>query len=281
MGDERPALDLPVNSPQALLEMCATHCSELFDAVNAYNRRLPGVVRRLVASAPHPSVGLVATQSLNDFNDLLLDALSGRGGSATRAARALFEDALNLLAVVDDEAMADRYISHWSIAVEHSQGWDPLSKYLTGKRLKAARHHSRKLSREIAVEVREALSKYGESFLRSWHPDSIASRARAAGLEQQYSFYRYSSAALHGAAIGGVGTFWAHDGDLLYRVGPATMPCPPALCAGLVFMRRVLGSIQRFCPTAAASLHRSVDEIEAQMMDFMQYTQRPRENDAG
>jgi hypothetical protein len=37
-------------------------------------------------------------------------------------------------------------------------------------------------------------------------------------------------------------------------------------------MRRVLGSIQRFCPTAAASLHRSVDEIEAQMMDFMQYT---------
>lgn len=255
-----------------MLELVSINCPDLVAAANTWADSLPKFLRRSSWSiGDHPARSLLISQVLNDFNDLLFDCLSGRGGSALRSARSLFEDLLNVIAIKTDDDLADRYIAHWPVAVEQSMAWDPLVKYLRGKQLKAARHHTHKVLRENRAQVAEAVGEYGAGFRRSWHPVSIADRAVAAGLAREYEFYRVASSSLHGAA-GGFGTFWLDEGEYMSRVGPSMLSCPTALAAGVDFLRRTFDEVAPDQPNWAGPARTALDDIAAQLNDFAEYT---------
>jgi hypothetical protein len=262
-------LNLPVNSPSRMLELIIDNSPGMTAAVNSYNDRLAAVYRELLMAMEHPAVRLIAGQTLNDFNDVLFDVMAGRGSSALRGTRTLIEDVLSFHAVSTDEELAGRYIDHWPIGVRHAMDWDPLSRYLTGKAAKAAAHHRRKLIRETEREVEELVNRYGQAFLRSWHASSVANRAEQAGLAEMYPFYRYLSASIHGAAISGAGTFWAYEGELVSRLGPALQTCPPALATSLILMRKFLDLAAAYEPRACGALSAAVSGIDTQMADYL------------
>jgi hypothetical protein len=252
-----------------MLELIIDSSPGMTAAVNKYNDALASVYRKLLGAIEHPAVRLVAGQTLNDFNDVLFDAMSGRGSSALRGTRNLIEDVLCFHAVATDEDLARRYIDHWPIGVRHATGWDPLSRYLKGKAAKAAAHSRRKLIRETERQVEQLVNRYGPAFLRSWHPGTVADRADQAGLAEIYPFYRYLSASIHGAAISGAGTFWAHEGDLVSRLGPALQTCPPALSTSLILMRRFFDLAAVYEPRACTALSAAIVGIETELSEYL------------
>jgi hypothetical protein len=152
---------------------------------------------------PHRAVSVVLTQATNDLIDLLFDSCSGRGRPALRAARSLYELAVTLPEVVGDDARAERYMDHLAVAVASEAKLARPERALRGP---ARRRYARRravLGRESASRVDAAEAKYGRAFKRSWADGSLRDRATKAGFDDEdYEFYRLSSAILHGAAGG-------------------------------------------------------------------------------
>ncbi|MFF0229751.1 hypothetical protein [Micromonospora sp. NPDC005254] len=120
-------LNLPVNSPSRMLELITDNSPGMAASVNDYNDRLAAVYQELILSMEHPAVKLVASQTFNDFNDVLFDGMAGRGTSALRGTRTLIEDVLSFHAVSTDEDLAERCIEHWPIGVRHAMAWAPFT----------------------------------------------------------------------------------------------------------------------------------------------------------
>ena len=81
-------------SPLAIVKLAEQHAQRLVAASNSYSNALAEFVPALHRTDCHPAYLVVGAVCLNDFNDLLFDAVSGRGRSAHRSARTVFEHLL-------------------------------------------------------------------------------------------------------------------------------------------------------------------------------------------
>lgn len=269
-SDDVYPVDLPLASPVPMLEWCAASCPGLVAAVNLYNSGLAPLISEVADSEAHPATTLVVTQLINDLNDTIFDAMAGRGRSALRSARAVFEHLLNLIAVIDDTEMADRFIAHWPVGAALLERHDPYERRFRGKDLKAYRHRLKVARRQSASEAADSLRTYGDGFAQRWHPHTTRARAEAAGLGEHYAFYRAASQAAHGSPVGGVGTFWLTDGRPAARVGPALSPCSVALSAVLEYGSLAMGVLApRFA--SAVSVAGAIERIGAEVIDLARY----------
>lgn len=271
MADDQIRVRGVVASPRVLLESIEVEQPLLVEAINEYERALGEVLPALDSADPHPAVLVVAVVAMNDFNDLLFDCISGRGRSALRASRVQFEHLLNLTAM-KEPAMLNRFMSHSGIGTPAVARWNPLEHFLKGKQLKAARHRKRVLLRDSRKQMEEVLSEYGHGFSLQWHPKSIRQRAIDAGLEEEYEFYRASSAAVHGSASTMDGSVWFSEGRPISRVGPVVITCPSAMAGGLWFYTKLNRTLEGLVDLRAASLLPTLQRLGAMLPEFCSYT---------
>jgi Family of unknown function (DUF5677) len=269
-GDESRLMGV-VASPLSLVDLAEQNATRLVNASNGYSAALESFLHALRQTPCHPCYLVVGVVCLNDFNDLLFDCLSGRGRSALRVARTLFEHLLNLYAFEDRE-YRDRFMCHSIVGNELVSRWSPVELFVNGKELKAIRHRAKKLRRDNRRELKEAIAEYGTGFYRHWHPSNARDRALTHDLEREYEFFRASSSAVHGAATAMDGSFWVIEGEPLVRVGPSVVACPSSLAAGVHLASRFVGELKRSIATPVDEIHAALDAIGESVPDFCRYT---------
>ena len=258
-------------SPLAIVKLAEQHAQRLVAASNSYSNALAEFVPALHRKDCHPAYLVVGAVCLNDFNDLLFDAVSGRGRSAHRSARTVFEHLLNLVAL-REPSHRTRFMRHTLVGTQLAVAWNPIELHLSGKALKASRHRQMKLRRDSRKELEEAIAEYGAGFRRQWHPETARDRAVAAGLEREYEFFRAASAAVHGAASAMEDAFWVNDGDPVIRVGPSVVLCPAALAAGLQFMKQFFRELRAELGVDTTAVLDALERVSESIVDFCAYT---------
>jgi hypothetical protein len=113
---------------------------------------------------------------------------------------------------------------------------------LGGKDLKAAVHRRTKTLKATQADFESLQRKYGNAFSRQWMKTDLFSRAKAHGLEKEYSYYRLTSSVLHGSAGGVLGLQRTIGGATVDRVGPAFAVCPIALLQGIRFFDKIINA---------------------------------------
>lgn len=203
-----------------------------------------GLVGRIYAGSPRPALALLMTQLVNDFEDLCFDMQHGRGRTALRTTRSLFDALLAVLDIVEAGSnAADRYEDHIAVAglraAEMRSGFSGLS----GNELRSERHRRRKAAARHRIANDAAISKWGNGFGRSWTSLTTRDRATAHGLGGDYDLFRVASAAVHASAGGAFGLVSEVANADVYRVGPALQLCPLALGDGTRYVELGLGAI--------------------------------------
>lgn len=223
----------------------AEHCPGLVSAQHEFGElgRLLG--NRLTVQIPSDGKeaidaarNRVINQLVNDFLDLLYESLTGRGRPAMRAARSLYEHAINLATVSVDPSQAERFMQHVP-AVEMQISRLDFSKLrvMDGKQLRRVRHRQKKSARAAKPAATGAEG--------SWTKSNLRDRSALADLDGDYDFFRVASAVMHGSAGGTLGTFGqVESGATLFRTGPALSICPLALAYGLYFVERALPFVE-------------------------------------
>ena len=206
-----------------------------------------------------------------EFNDLLFDAVSGRGRSAHRSARTVFEHLLNLIAL-REPSHRTRFMRHSLVGTQLAAAWNPIELFLSGKPLKVSRHRQKKLLRDSRKELEKAIAKYGNGFRRQWHPETVRDRAVAAQFEREYEFFRAASAAVHGAASAMEDAFWVVDGDPVLRVGPSVVMCPSALAAGLLFIKQFFVELRSELGVDTTAILGALERLGESIGEFCAYT---------
>lgn len=260
-----------VASPIQMIELAEINAPTLVKRINDYERSLYRYVPVLRNANCHPAFLVVGIVCINDFSDLLFDCLSGRGRSSLRSARALFEHLLNIHALETDDD-GDRFMCHSIVGTRSIAAWNPIEPFVHGKDRKALKHRQMKMLRDVQPELDEAIAEYGSSFVRQWHPGSLADRARCAGLETEYNFFRASSAAVHGAASAMEGSFWVDGEEPTVRVGPSVIACPASLAAGIRFFSEFTAILETRVDLGKHSLTGRVNAIGDELIDFCRYT---------
>ncbi|MDP9398285.1 MAG: hypothetical protein M3P96_10920 [Actinomycetota bacterium] len=137
-----------------------------------------GVYERVPNAAAH----LVANQAINDFIEMGQDLLTGRGRSALRVSRSLFEQLVTLREVCRDPALAQRYEDHRHVGL-HLEARARLGvERLPEPDRSAARRSAERTLRRTRRRYEQMLTRYQQGFRRSWHPRNLADRAAAQGL---------------------------------------------------------------------------------------------------
>jgi hypothetical protein len=176
----------------------------------------------------------IVNQAVNDYLDLLYEALRGRGRPAVRSARSLFDHLLNLRTIDGDPGEAQRYCDHAAIGdLLDLELNTPREEEFTGNARKQVRHRLRKLSRRIRPAAHAVLRKYPRSFPGRWSSKNMLERAKRHGLFHDYeNDFRLLSDVAHGSAGGDVGHRVLIDDRSVVRTGPAVSACPLALRTG-------------------------------------------------
>ena len=258
-------------SPLATTKLAEQQAQRLVAASNSYSDALVEFVPALRHKDCHPAYLVVSAVCLNDFNDLLFDAVSGRGRSAHRSARTVFEHLLNLISL-REPSHRTRFMCHSLVGTQLVAAWNPIEPFLSGKALKASRHRQKKLLRDSRKELEEAIAEYGTGFYRQWHPETVRDRAVAAQLEREYDFFRAASAAVHGAASAMEDAFWVVDGDPVLRVGPSVVLCPAALAAGLLFMKQFYCELRAALGLDTTAILGALERVGESIGEFCAYT---------
>lgn len=258
-------------SPLSIKKLAEQQFQQFVAASNSYSDALIEFVPALCRKDCHPAYLVVGAVCLNDFNDLLFDAVSGRGRSALRSARTVFEHLLNLIAL-REPSLRTRFMCHSLVGTELVAAWNPIEPFLSGKRLKASRHRQKKLLRDSRKEREEAIAEYGNGFRRQWHPETVRDRAVAAQLEREYEFFRAASAAVHGAASAMEDAYWIVDGDPVIRVGPSVVMCPSALAAGLLFMKKFFSELHAELELDTTAVLDALERVSESIGDFCTHT---------
>jgi hypothetical protein len=136
----------------------------------------------------------IFNQATNDLLDLCFDAVTGRGRSAMRAARALYEHSVNANEVVQSIDSSNRYLDHQAVVGVVRAGMTREADFLLGNDRKSFDHEVGKLVRASERDARTAVDKYGPSFRRLWAARNLYDMAKDHGLEAGYDFYRVASA---------------------------------------------------------------------------------------
>jgi len=183
------------------------------------------------SSAEH----LASTLACNDLSDLCFDLLSGRGRSAARTMRSLFEHLLTILDIAGDQTEGARFLAHNAVVAEKWASVPFEIDALTGTAQKKEKQRLRKLARDTANARATAIATYGEGFRLGWTSKSVKARAQQHGLTADYEVYRLTSAVLHGSSGGAVGSVRARGphGYPVHRLGVALQLCPLAYLRGL------------------------------------------------
>jgi hypothetical protein len=215
----------------------------------------------------------IVNQAVNDYFDLLYEALRGRGRPAVRSARSLFDHLLNLRTIDGDPGEARRYCDHATIGdLLDLELNTPREEEFTGNTRKQVRHRLRKLSRQIRPAADAVLRKYPTSFPGRWASKNMPERAKRHGLRHDYeSDFRLLSAVAHGSAGGDVGHRVLIDDRSVVRTGPAVSTCPLALRTGHRWFSMLVADSEKMSgPDATAKLWellRTVDGILDQHRD--------------
>jgi hypothetical protein len=196
--------------------------------------------------------GIIVTQAINDFLDLLFDASCGRGRPALRAARSLFEHVATLKDVDRDQTEADRYLAHLVVG----QYWQSClalpKKALSGKSLKSFSHRQKKLGIDVKKPLAAAMRLHGRAFMRQWSKLTLRDRVSRNGMTEHWPFYALSSTVLHGAAGGVIGLVDFETFERpVHRTGPALELCPIAFLYGVEFFELLLKQCNSVLPRSA------------------------------
>lgn len=209
----------------------------------------------------------IVNQAVNDLLDVVADCIAGRGRSATRGARSLFEHAVNLAWVLDpnNSGEAERYVDHSVIGRALELDLDPFdeTEFAGGER-KTVRHAYKKYERRVRRESQAAIARHGEWFKRSWTRRTLRDRAEAVGLGDMYDQYRLLSAVTHGTA--GADRWQRREdssGPPTLRTGPAIAACPVALGLSVSWFIRIIDAIEGETGAATVSrIRKVVEELE-------------------
>lgn len=145
------------------------------------------------------AVRLIVNQAVADVNDLLRDIDRGAGRSAMRASRVVIEHAVNLRTVLDSPDSSERYTAHLHHGPVLAENLAIGLRHLSKKEARSERHRLHKHARESRPALDEAVRKFGNGFLRQWHPSNLHDRAQKQGQAALYEFYRYASLTMHGS----------------------------------------------------------------------------------
>lgn len=192
-----------------------------------------------------PAQHVSSSLASNDFLDLLGDLLDGRGRSAIRSMRSLFEHLIAVEDVTADPALGARFLEHRAVVEQVAAGLTFEVEALAGKERKAEEHRLRKLRRESQSAAETAVTAYGPGYRRGWSDQDLRSRARSHGFGADYEVYRLTSSVLHGSAGGAVGTIRQDgvEGRAVHRLGPALALCSLAYLRGLTYYRVIVETL--------------------------------------
>ena len=209
-------------------------------------------------------IDVAMIQMTNDFFDVLYDVSTGRGRSVLRGARTLFELLVTVLDIRGNPKMDARYYDYRWVSAQLEADLSLEAKFLPKKDRSADLHRRKKLRRDSAKGREEAVTKYGKNFRLSWSPNNLATRANRHGLDEEYAFYRFASAVLHGTAGAAVGLESELEGRVLFRVGPALALCPMAFLYALHFFSKVAAATgDRLGGPALPDLRVAIREAQA------------------
>jgi hypothetical protein len=178
-------------------------------------------------------IPVVLSQALNDYLDVLFDINAGRGRSALRGARALFELLVTGMDIMTDKTLEQRYMDHESVISQLEAAMEFEADRLPKRPRKEDARRRQRLAKSSQADFASAIEKYGKAFKRRWAPHNLATRARKYGLEKDYDFYRLSSAVLHGSSGGALGIRKVIQDETVHRTGMALLLCPLAFLQAL------------------------------------------------
>lgn len=210
----------------------------------------------------------VLTHLANDTIDLIYDLLHGRGRSATRVARSLFEHQI-AIELVKDPTMAQRYLDHDAVGRRYFLELDRTERFVTGTNLKAHRFKMRKVDNETSADAGAAVARYGAGFRRGWTPLSIREHATHLGHESDYSFYKVASLPTHGAVAGIFGSRQTVGREVVHRTGPALAACPLPAIYGLSFIQIALQAAE--ATTGHGALEHWQERVRALISELPSY----------
>jgi hypothetical protein len=166
------------------------------------------------------AVHVVMTQAFNDYSDLTYDLIAGRGRSAIRVSRALYEHLVHYCEVSDNANSAQRYEDHEAVTARHITELRIGLDLLRGNEKRAEEHRLAKLRRDSQPDYNSAIASYGTKFKLSWLTQNLHDTALRHGLAgSNYEAYRLLSQVPHGSYGGILGTYRDFQGRGVYRTG--------------------------------------------------------------
>lgn len=221
----------------------------------------------------HAARSRIVLQACNDFLDVFGDSLMGRGRSAARATRSLYEHTVNHRWVSSRPDEALRYTRHAAIGVMLDLLHDtPNETDFEGKHRRSFRFWYRKRKRMADRDYDQAIAEFGPSFRSKWTQRSLFERAKEDELGgDDYERYRLLSAVIHGTAGGDLWQRREVDGVPILRVGASPALCPLTLSLGVRYFSILLDDlVEAVGASPVSSLRAIVDRIESCLPSFRQ-----------
>jgi hypothetical protein len=182
----------------------------------------------------------ILNQALNDALDLIFDCVHGRGRSAVRTARTLFELLVALDDVLANPDMDARFSRHAEVGgVLFGSLWREANA-LPAPQSNELQVRLRRLREDSQPQFDAAVADYGPRYPRDWAGQSLKDRADAQWAADYEAFYRWSSTEGHGTTAVQHGHWRPIGGAPVYRLGPALAACPTALAHGLDYFDLLL-----------------------------------------
>lgn len=233
----------------------------------AYNSSLSGSRR--------PGVGILVTQAVNDFSDLLADLEMGRGRPAMRCLRSIFESLITMLDITDPNSDAiDKYEEHYGVASYQAATMRAGLTGLTGNELRAERHRRHKEQRIHKQAHDEALAKRGSQFKRNWTNETLMKRAARHGYGDEYDLYRVASSPIH-VSSGGMSGIERQYGDTpVYRFGPNLVDCSLAFNEGLHYFKLFVEALASYTGFTAKRVFQALSALESLQKEYRKTIRR-------
>lgn len=203
----------------------------------------------------------------NEFQDLIVTASHGEGRRALASARTLYELNIALHDVMASQDMDDRY-SEWGKIGTHLSAKLPLEQStLSGKQLKAHRHHQRRQIRDTKADYETAIARFGPQYRRDWTGGkALFDRATAHSQADLYEFYRVASGVLHGTQLGASGLM--REEFTTTRLGPSLTWAPTALLYGTESFDRIINSARPLLLSGVRDIAEALRAVRGVWPDF-------------
>lgn len=196
---------------------------------------------------------VIFTQSVSDLNSLFHELAGGHGRSASRTARTLIENAINMRWVLTNQGEAQRYVEQIDIAPKIELSLTETSIWPSNKVARRLRSKAAHEYKKAKTEVEAILAKHGPRFLRTWTDMTLVDRASRTNLSYLYEAYRALSQVTHGSSGAVLGLRRQIQGNTVVRTGPDLSACPLAYLAGVRAMQEILLDAQKTRPQLDAS----------------------------